>query len=95
MINLRPKYSSISGIIVCSDGFIVLESYGPKVNDKCYLYKISLSGNLIWEVQHPTHKYAQFCNLEIRNNKLIVHDGSGEANLNPDTGELTKWVLTK
>jgi len=95
MIHIKPKYSSIGNLIATSDGFIVLEHYGPGINEKPYLYKLDLNGNLVWEICHPNPKNAQFNNLEIRDQKIIAFEGSGEAELNPKTGELSNWVMTR
>lgn len=95
MMRIKARYSSISNIIVTSNGFIILETYGPKVNDKPLLYKIDLKGNLVWETKHPVPSASQFCNLILKDKKVIVHDGSGETDVNPDTGELTNWILTR
>ena len=95
MIHIKPKYSEIADIIVISDGYIILESYGPQINLKPYLYKLDLAGQLVWEQGHPDPKNHQFCDLELRGDQIIAHDGTGEARLNPQTGELTDWLMTK
>jgi hypothetical protein len=95
MIQIKPKYSRISRVIVVPDGYIILESYGAEVNLKPYLYKIDLAGQLVWEQCHRVPKYHQYCDLELRGDQIIAHDGTGEARLNPQTGELTDWLMTK
>ena len=95
MIHIKPKYSEIADIIVISDGYIILESYGPQINLKPYLYKLDLAGQLVWEQGHPDPKNHQFSNLFLVENNVFVYDGTGEARLNPQTGELTDWVMTK
>ena len=95
MIQIKPKYSKISRVIVVPDGYIILESYGAEVNLKPYLYKIDLAGQLVWEQRHPVPEYHQFSNLFLVENNVFVYDGTGEARLNPQTGELTDWLMTK
>lgn len=95
MIEIKPKYSEISNIIVVDDGYIILESSGPQIKLEPYLYKLDLSGKLVWEQRHRAPEHAQFLNLFVRDNGIYVFDGTGEARVNPQTGELTDWLMTK
>ena len=95
MMQIKPKYSKISSLIVVADGYIILESPGPQIQMQPYLYKLDLTGHLVWEQRHPAPVNARFINLYLLDNNIVVFDGTGEARLNPQTGELTDWLMTK
>lgn len=94
MMHFVAKYSNIAGVAVVADGFIVLENYKSSVGDVPYLYKLNLKGEIVWERQQSDSAFS-FLNLYIRDGKILVNNGTGEAELNPDTGALTNWVLTR
>jgi len=95
MIRLKARFSSISNVIVLSDGFIILENYEPKIKACPYFYKLDLRGNVLWEHSHPQPESGQYVNLELRNEEIVLHEGSGEGHVNPITGELSNWVMTR
>ncbi len=92
---LQPKHSMIEKMIDTGDGFIILEDDWDPKKGKSNLYKVDKNFEIIWEADRDPNLSA-FYNITIRNDdKLIIYDGCGEAELNPDTGELTNWILTK
>lgn len=88
---IKPRFGKVSRAVGVENGIFVLEDVfepDPKVSN---LYKVDyLSGKIIWEcpvVMEP------FTELWIDNNGILkVQTWSGEADLNPVTGELTNWV---
>ncbi len=91
---LKPRYGSIFRILIVSDGFIVVEHNSKFTAKKPNLYKLDLELNPVWEAEMQ-EGFRAIYNIFIRDNILMVHDGTGEAKLNPDTGECTDWLFTK
>lgn len=98
MMRLKPRHCyDFAVIVVLPDGYICLESYIPEKKDCCLLYKLDLQGKLIWEAwdQKNLIDYENFINLAIHEEKLLVYDGSGHADVNTVNGELTNWFLER
>ena len=53
------------------------------------------AGQLVWEQGHLVNKCHSFLDLELRNGEIFAYEGTGEARFNPQTGELTDWLMTK
>ncbi len=87
MKSLKFRYAPIELVVQVSDGFIFLEQKG----DDAIYYKLDLDFNSVWEKKIKRLIF----NLFYIGSDIKIPDGSGEADLNPDNGEINNWILTK
>ena len=88
MNHLKYRYAPIEFIVQAKDGLILLEEKGV---DDGLCYKINSEFKTVWEKKIDFTVYF----LGYQDGRLKIHDGSGEADLDADTGEITNWVLKK
>jgi hypothetical protein len=95
MIILKPRKTYFLSVIDCGNGYICLEESSLNNNDtRSNLYKLDRNGVQVWEAEFRS-PWMMYCDLTFEGPVLKAHNGAGKATLNPNTGELTNWVLTK
>ncbi len=92
---LKPRLGGGIKLVIClSDGYIVLEGYAQYIHGTSNLYKLDHDLNLVWEAK-IANGYNAISNVFLDGHILKVYDGSGEAQLDPNSGQISGWIFTK